>query len=195
MSLAKCLCCTHYKTHSGCTVSCNVLGNIQMKSSCSSFEPDEYAQCYMSSTNHCNHHNRTYPDGDVECSLHGRVSYRDRCYDFVEDYGCKEQKKKGCFLTTASCQILGKTDNCKELEALRAFRDNYLEQKHPELISEYYKISPTLVDKLLNHKNKKLIAVTLMNNYIKKCIKEIDQDKQQRAISTYKEMIEYLSNI
>ena len=47
-------------------------------------------------------------------------------------------KHKGCFLTTAVCEYLGKADDCEELTTLRDYRDQWL-AKQPggvELIEE-----------------------------------------------------------
>ncbi len=190
-SLAKCLCCEHYRVHEGCTVSCSVLGNVHMKSTCSDFEPNDYAECYMSMTNHCAHCKKKYSDGTVTCALHGDIPYRERCYDFVEDYGCVE-KKKGCFLTTATCQILGKADDCDELEALRSFRDTYLQTRHPDMIEEYYRLSPRLADKLNSHEDRKKIAQLLMQKYIIQSIILIEQKRYEEAIVIYREMVCFL---
>ena len=52
----------------------------------------------------------------------------------------------GCFLTTACCDYMGRTDHCYELRTLRGFRDGWLAVQ-PEgraLIKEYYQIAPAL---------------------------------------------------
>ena len=48
-------------------------------------------------------------------------------------------KHKGCFLTTAVCEYLGKADDCEELTTLRAYRDEWLAKQSGgvELIEEY----------------------------------------------------------
>lgn len=52
-----------------------------------------------------------------------------------------------CFLTTASTECLGLSDDCWELETLRYFRDYYLLRTAvgTELVSEYYAIAPNIV--------------------------------------------------
>ncbi len=52
-----------------------------------------------------------------------------------------------CFITTAVCASEGKPDDCEELTAFRAFRDNWLRQQPdgPALIEEYYDIAPGIV--------------------------------------------------
>ena len=72
---------------------------------------------------------------------------------YVGDYdtlagGFRKKKFLGlCFITTAVCEAEGKPDDCAELTAFRAFRDEYL-QAQPDgkaLIEEYYRIAPTIV--------------------------------------------------
>ena len=52
----------------------------------------------------------------------------------------------GCFLTTACTEAKGLPDNCRELETLRHFRDNYM-MNVPEGkadIAHYYKTAPSV---------------------------------------------------
>ena len=56
------------------------------------------------------------------------------------------QKHKLCFITTATCAYEGKSDDCAELTAFRAFRDGWLtEHGGEELIAEYYEKAPSIV--------------------------------------------------
>lgn len=57
------------------------------------------------------------------------------------------RKRRFCFITTAVCQSEGKPDDCAELTAFRAFRDQYLAAcpDGPALIEEYYAIAPAIV--------------------------------------------------
>jgi len=71
---------------------------------------------------------------------------------FKEAQKILEKKEKGifggCFLSTAVCTTLGKSDNCYELAILRQLRDTYM-QRTPGRRSEverYYKIAPRIVN-------------------------------------------------
>jgi len=194
MAYMKCLCCVHYKVHEGCTVMCDIYGRVDLRSSCSGFEPDDYAQCHMSVTNRCVYYKQTNIDGSVECGLHGNIPYRDRCYDYVEEVECTPEKK-GCFLTTAACGILGKRDDCYELESLRKFRDTYLSKNYPHLVLEYYAISPVLSKMLTEHSQREKISLDMMQHYILKCIVYVNLHHYDEAIETYKEMVYYLQDI
>lgn len=61
-----------------------------------------------------------------------------------------QRRFKLCFITTAVCREAGKPDDCPELTAFRAFRDNYLAScpDGPALIEEYYEIAPAIVTAL-----------------------------------------------
>lgn len=55
----------------------------------------------------------------------------------------------GCFITTAACRALKSQDNCEELEILRRFRDQHIcdSNSGQELVYEYYRIGPMIVEK------------------------------------------------
>ncbi|OYW61698.1 MAG: hypothetical protein B7Z31_02440 [Rhodobacterales bacterium 12-65-15] len=55
--------------------------------------------------------------------------------------------KKGCFLTTAACELRGLPDDCHELETLRRFRDDVLLETPDgrKLVENYYRVAPALV--------------------------------------------------
>ena len=64
-----------------------------------------------------------------------------------EDIAKGFQRRKLCFITTAVCEAEGKPDDCEELTAFRAFRDDWL-LHFPEgkkLVEEYYNIAPGIV--------------------------------------------------
>lgn len=76
----------------------------------------------------------------------------------------------GCFITSAVCESLNKGDDCAELMAMRKYRD---EQKIDNsqialLIKEYYRVAPTIVDKINDCENRKEIYSRLWSEYIEK---------------------------
>lgn len=107
-----------------------------------------------------------------------------------------KKEKEGCFLTTAMCNVLGKEDNCYELEQLRKFRDTVLKRTEhgKEIVSEYYKIAPEIAVKLINHKDKKCIASYMNNHYIIPIISLIRHKNYPHAIDMYIEMVEYIKS-
>lgn len=52
-------------------------------------------------------------------------------------------KTSSCFITTAMCDHFGYADDCREMQAMRNFRDNYV-AKNPEIkhqVAEYYRLA------------------------------------------------------
>ena len=101
-------------------------------------------------------------------------------------------RKKGfCFITTAVCEYLGKTDDCYELTTLRQFRDEWL-SKQPggkELIQEYYQIAPSIVTELNHSTQRDVIYTELWNRYIQPCIKLIELKSYAACRDLYEMMI------
>lgn len=97
-----------------------------------------------------------------------------------------------CFITTAVCKCLGKSDDCYELMTLRNYRDSWLFNSDggQRLIREYYRIAPSIVknieqsDKCYNH------CLLLLNDYIKPCIKMIENGEYEECREKYKQMVE-----
>lgn len=68
------------------------------------------------------------------------------------DQGRKNNKRQkgGCFLTTACIQRAGLADDCRELQVLRQFRDDYV-QAHPSgdlILAEYYRKAPAILRRI-----------------------------------------------
>ena len=55
-----------------------------------------------------------------------------------------------CFLTTATCRVMGYEDDCEVLQSFRHFRDHVLltESEGEKLVGEYYQIAPRLLEKI-----------------------------------------------
>lgn len=104
------------------------------------------------------------------------------------------ENKSGCFLTTAMCDILLKSDDCYELTKLREFRDGFLlkTQEGKELVDEYYKIAPSIADALYNLKERNHIAEIMQYEYITNILSRIDDKDYDKAIIKYKQMVYYV---
>lgn len=105
-----------------------------------------------------------------------------------------KETEGGCYLTTAMCEILGKPDDCYELETLRNFRENYMRntEEGKKLLQEYDLISPPIVKKLLNRIDRNVIANIMLNDYINVAIEMILNKKYETAIEKYKSMVVYI---
>lgn len=74
---------------------------------------------------------------------------RQRAEAMLKANKCK-MPSGGCFLTTASCDLFGRPDDCWELETLRGYRDDVLARSPSgrEYIQEYYAIAPHILSAL-----------------------------------------------
>lgn len=100
--------------------------------------------------------------------------------------------KKGCFLTTAACELRGLADDCHELSVLRRFRDDVLvtSREGRALVEEYYRVAPRLVP---------LVEANAENDNvwqdIQSTVKHIETGDNLAAIATYRFMFERLRSL
>ena len=118
--------------------------------------------------------------GGNTCSVTGRKEnitesyYRSYCYADYNRTDCPLYKKygpyesSGCFITTVTCEILGKQDNAPIMNHLRCFRDNVLQNdsKYYDILKEYDVIGPKLADCIRNDKDKEEMALGLYQNVL-----------------------------
>ena len=102
--------------------------------------------------------------------------------------------KKNCFITTAVCDNFGKADDCYELTMFRNFRDNWLVKQSDgkSLIDEYYEIAPKIVNKINQLTNANEIYNSIWINYLKPCLKFIENDDNQNCKALYIDMVKNL---
>ena len=128
-----------------------------------------------------------------------RSGYKWYCtwYRSYEDPDCIRECRhydsgntSSCFLTSACCQYKGLPDDCSELTILRAFRDNYLlkNERGCELVEEYYRIAPDIVDKINSSTDKDTIYEMIYIN-IHTIITMIEKREYNDAILEYKSMV------
>ena len=108
-----------------------------------------------------------------------------------------DTESEGCFITTATCNFLDKGDNCKVLNTFRWFRDNWLvnQPKGKELIKEYYKIAPEIVNKINKKENKNIIYKQIWVCYLKPCLFLINNNYYEEAKLKYMDMVNRLKQI
>jgi|GEM_PF-5562549 len=110
-------------------------------------------------------------------------------------------KKKGCYITTAVTMTRGLPDDCDELTALRAFRDDYL-LKLPngeELVALYYDYAPLILEEISKQKDAGAVYSTLYD-VIHSCVDAIKNGDNEFAYQTYCRMViklqeEYLPDL
>lgn len=108
-----------------------------------------------------------------------------QCYN--EDNGIKE----GCFVTTAVCNSLSKSDDCFELTAFRKFRDEWLtaQPDGKTLIAEYYAIAPRIVANINHLADAKEIYKHIWQKYLAPCLNFIERGDNDSCKSKYVEMV------
>lgn len=101
-----------------------------------------------------------------------RTTANETRYSESADYSQKKHvvssSDDGCFITTATCQAEGKPDDCPELTAFRSYRDNVLLKTAAgkQLVQEYYRIAPQIVELIQNDPNAEKIYRHLYDTYI-----------------------------
>ena len=85
------------------------------------------------------------------------VSQREILAQGFEEEQCLPPK--GCFITTACCEVLGLPDTCFELRALRRYRDEVLANTPdgPANIALYYALAPALLNALEDKKRAEIL--------------------------------------
>jgi len=98
-----------------------------------------------------------------------------------------------CFITTAAVEILGLGDDDHVLETLRTYRDGYMQESEEgrELVKEYYEIAPSIVEAIDESETPIAIYAELFNKYILEAKLQIDNGENEKALQTYKSMVEY----
>ena len=107
----------------------------------------------------------------------------------------QEQKKTGCFLSTACVEHAGLSDDCHELTVLRHFRDNYVQalSNGPALISEYYTNAPRILATIaISPESDSLLASTFAT--IQQAVERIESDQPAMAFAIYSNLFEHLKH-
>lgn len=96
-----------------------------------------------------------------------------------------------CYITTAVCESLGKSDDCYELNLLRTYRDTYLSfsEEGRHIVKEYYDIAPTIVNRIRHRENASEIFQGIWNDYLKKCVTLIEQNHMGECQECYTDMV------
>lgn len=136
----------------------------------------------------CTKYNNGREKNDAIAETCGK--FKEREYKAV---GMGEYKPSGCYITTILVKLLGKEDNCSELEHLRTLRSEM--QLHPEyrnLLVMYDVIGPKIAENLANDPHGKEKARELYESCIKTCDRYLLQENFEAAISQYENMTEGL---
>ena len=105
-----------------------------------------------------------------------------------------DKKWYSCYITQATCEYLGKSDDCAELTAFRAFRDGYLKRCRDgeRLIAEYYRTAPAIVQRISFHADRDRIYEELWLNYLAPCFDDLRDGREAVCKARYCRMVRTL---
>ena len=131
---------------------------------------DEYDTCYK--------HPDNYPSDDVDDSIDDTTS-----------------EVSFCYITTASCSILGMKDDNVYLNTLRDFRNNVMkkDKKYHKMLVLYDIVGPKISKSLLNDNDKLELANGIMNK-IKSAVDSIKNNDYDEAVNKYYNMTRGLAD-
>lgn len=104
------------------------------------------------------------------------------------------ERKGLCFITSASCDALGKRDDCYELTTFRDFRDTYMMQteERKNLVEEYYRIAPAIVMFINTLQESRKEYDKLWQEYLLPCLKDIENNRLEDCEIKYTQMLKNL---
>ena len=99
-----------------------------------------------------------------------------------------------CFITTATCEALGKDDLCEELQTFRYFRDNWLikQSDGQYLISKYYNVAPLIIEEINKNIHRERIYKSLWYEHLQPAYQAIVTQEFEKAKSIYTLMVKKL---
>jgi len=105
-----------------------------------------------------------------------------------------DKKWYRCYITQAACEYLGKSDDCAELTAFRAFRDGYLKRCRDgeRLIAEYYRTAPAIVQRIAFHADRDHIYEELWRAYLAPCFDDLRAGRNKACKVRYCRMVRTL---
>lgn len=131
---------------------------------------------------------------NVEINSTTYKNYCDGYYERCPNYKPADSSSSGCYLTSACVEAMGLCDNCFELTTLRDFRDNWLSKQTggPEEIAEYYRIAPSIVDRIHSSENSLQTLKGLFDDLVRPCVELIQSGKNEAAHRLYRTTTEEL---
>jgi len=112
-----------------------------------------------------------------------------------DTFGAANQGCCCCYITTATCNSVGKSDDCTELAALRGFRDNVLAQTPDGRrdIARYYQTAPKYVAEIDAQADASTRYSRIFADYIAPSVAAIYRGDMVNAERIYREMLSDLS--
>ena len=105
------------------------------------------------------------------------------------------QRRKLCFITTATCRFDGKPDDCEELTAFRAFRDGWLTEHGGEQdIDTYYEIAPAIVTMIDYCDSPAQRYGEIRERWLQPCMEALREHREEDCRSLYTDMVQTLQS-
>ncbi len=100
----------------------------------------------------------------------------------------------GCYITSAVCSAMNRSDDCYELSAFRKFRDDYLvnQPDGDALIREYYENAPKIVRAIDASEDAEQIYCQIWEHYLLPCLEEIEAGENEACKERYVGMVREL---
>lgn len=133
-------------------------------------------------------------------SIHSKwnETYPKFCFKIgsFEELNSGFRKKGFCYITTAVCETLNKSDDCYELTMFRQFRDQYLikEQGGRALVQKYYQMAPKIVEEINQNEDNSTIYAGVWETYLSSCLNKIEQGDNAGCKELYVEMVRDLNS-
>jgi hypothetical protein len=101
------------------------------------------------------------------------------------------ERKGFCFISSAVCDSMGKSDDCYELTTFRNFRDTYMQQSPHgrKLISQYYELAPIIVAYINLCLNKESYYEFIWRRYLSRCLRAIEEKDYSACEKYYINMV------
>lgn len=130
------------------------------------------------------------------CCMEHRIVYHLFEKEYIKCYNEDNGIEEGCFITSAVCNSLGKSDDCYELNLFRRYRDEWLVNQPggEKLISEYYRIAPRIISKINSSDNPEYIYKNLWKDFLKPCMQLLLNGQNVMCKIKYCEMVSELKN-
>ncbi len=106
------------------------------------------------------------------------------------------RKKKRCYITTATCEMLGLPDDCIELTTLRFFRDEILlaSPDGKRDVEEYYRTADVIVERIDTQIDAHLVYQEIYRKSIRPAVQAVQMQEYDKAYTIYRGLVEELKD-
>lgn len=175
---------------------------------------NDFISRYKNNCGTCEHLNIASIDSNGKCycnkrSRSLRFSHKESScgyYSFRKDKGVLKNyheqiyriyNPSACYITTAMVHILGFDDKCLELETLRNFRKNILQNncEYEKILAEYDIIGPIISHELIHSDLSAELSTIMYTKYIVPVINFINMNEIENAVNLYSNMVKYFQKL